>query len=173
MRANTLASVIAFLAPMMSAASAATPFELDSPLGIVTKLYHDYSYEAAFNQNAPYSTILDQPEPVLDAYFTPSLTRLILQDRKCAVAHGWGYCHIDFMPMWAGQDATGDLVGLSQTAKPNEILVTLTVPDSTPGTTEKVDLLYTVTKTRRGWRIADIRAKGWDLVSTLTSKIDH
>lgn len=46
------------------AASAATPFEFDSPLGIVAKLYHDYSYEAAFNQNAAYSTVLDQPEPV-------------------------------------------------------------------------------------------------------------
>jgi len=170
---NTLAGVIAFLVSQTGTALAAAPFEFDSPLGIVTKLYHDYSYEVVFDQNAPYSTVLDQPQSVLGTYFTSSLTTLILQDRQSAEAHAWGYCHIDFVPMWAGKDATGFLVHLEQTAKPDEVLVTLTVPGVPPGTAEKVDLLYTVTKTPRGWHIADIKAKTWDLVSILSNKLGH
>jgi hypothetical protein len=79
-------------------ASDAKPFRFDSPIGVVMRLYHDFSFQAVMDQNGvPYDDILNQPKTVLEKYFTETLIKLILADRRCAAAHG-GLCNIDFSP---------------------------------------------------------------------------
>lgn len=161
--------IVTSLAPLGNAHSG-QPFAFDSPLGIVSKVYHDYSFESVFDSHAPYPTLLDESTPILESYFAPALVKLIVADRQCASAHGWGYCKIDFMPIWASQDSSRISVNLSETSKAEEILATLTVPEPTPGVTSKIELVYVVTKTPRGWRIGDIRGNSWSLVATLSGK---
>lgn len=160
-RATWLVSLTLLAMPLV--AQAAEPFRFDSPVGVVMRLYHDFSFQAVFDQNGvPYDDILNQPKAVLDTYFTRELTNLILAERKCAAARG-GICNIDFMPLWASQDATGVTVEISQGKSPDEVIALLT----SPGETDKLELTYALVKTDRGWRVRDIRGTAWSLVSTL------
>lgn len=67
-------NVLVLLLAMGSAGSAFAldplTFKWDSPVGIVTRLYHDYAFSAVMEFNAPYDPIENEPRKVLDATLT-------------------------------------------------------------------------------------------------------
>ena len=141
----------------------AAPFQPNdsSPEGIVLKVYKDFAWEAVMAAEH-YDGLMQQPQIVLEKYFDEKLTSLILKDRACAKKEG--LCNLDFLPIWDSQDpSAGDLI-VAKTNKPNIIAVTFCYPS----TSEKKELKYQVTKTKKGWRISNISGKDWSLLSILS-----
>jgi hypothetical protein len=84
-------------------------FQWDSPVGVVTRLYHDYAFSAVLEFNAPYEPVENEPRRVLEKYFDATLTEDLLRDQRCAVQSG-GICNLDFQPMWNSQEQTATTV---------------------------------------------------------------
>jgi hypothetical protein len=73
-------------------------FQWDSPVGIVTRLYHDYAFSAVLDFNAPYGPVENEPRRVLEKYFDATLTEDLLRDQRCAVQSG-GVCNLALQPV--------------------------------------------------------------------------
>jgi hypothetical protein len=58
------------------------PPRVNSPEGIVFKIYKDYAWEAVMA--AGYDGLMQQPPQILKQYFDDKLAALILRDRKCS-----------------------------------------------------------------------------------------
>jgi hypothetical protein len=167
-----LATVFLVIALTLSISARAQPFQWDSPLGVVMRLYHDYAYQSVIeNGGVPYNNVTNEPEHVLEQYFDPELTCLVLAEQKCAVASG-GICNIDFAVMWNSQDSTGVTVEIKPTKEASIIEVALKYPGFPPAS----PLIYEVTKSSRGYRIHDIRmenrvhdirSENWSLINLL------
>ena len=141
----------------------AKPFQFDSPIGIVMKLYHDYAFGAVMDQNVPYAPVENQPRAVLERYFDPFLTNRFLAEQRCAETSG-GICNLDFQPMWNSKDTIATSVEISASEKPEDIVVTLNMNR----TGQKSRLIYHLAKTSRGWRIHDIEGDDWSLLGILS-----
>jgi hypothetical protein len=167
-RRTRVAAALALLITGSALAQSSTGqrFQFDSPVGVVMRLYHDFAFQAVIDQNVPYGDVLNEPKSVLERYFDPAVTRLILAEQKCAIAAG-GICNIDHMVMWNSQDATGVSVEIKPSAQPDKVEVILRYPGFPPGS-----LMYTVTKTSHGFRIHDIRSDKWSLIGLLKGRFD-
>lgn len=137
------------------------PPRVNSPEGIVFQLYRDYAWEAVIA--AGYDGLMQQPSQILQQYFDENLIALILRDRKCS--ENGEICRLDFVPMWASQDPAAVDLTVEKTESKNIIKVQFRYP----GTNEKIELKYRVTKTPMGWRISDIAGKDWSLLAILSS----
>ena len=107
---------------------------------------------------------MQEPPRILKQYFDEKLTSLILRDRACS-EKGDGVCRLDFVPMWDSQDPAAVDLTVEKTEKKNIIKVQFRYP----GSNEKIELRYRVTKTPEGWRISDIAGKDWSLLAILSS----
>ena len=155
---------LVFLATILVAASAEAelrPPIVNSPEGIVFKLYRDYAWEAVLAAGG--DGLMQQPPRILQHYFDKKLAALILRDRKCS--QKGEICRLDFAPMWASQDPAAADLTVEKTEQKNIIKVQFRYPS----TNEKIELKYRVTKTPQGWRISDIAGKDWSLLAILSS----
>jgi hypothetical protein len=134
---------------------------VNSPEGIVFKLYRDYAWEAVMA--AEWDGLMEQPPQILKQYFDDNLTALILRDRKCS--EKGEICRLDFVPIWTSQDPAAVDLTVEKTEKKNIIKVKFRYPS----TNEKIELKYRVTKTTKGWRISDISGKDWSLLAILSA----
>jgi hypothetical protein len=164
MKKPSAAMALLVIVSTLAVSTWAQPFQWDSPIGVVMRLYHDYAYQSVIDQNVPYDNLTGEPESVLEQYFDPELTRLVLADQKCADTSE-GICNIDFMVMWDSQDAKGVTVEIKPTGKANIIEVILKYPGF-----PSESLMYTVTKTTRGYRVHDIKSKKWSLIGLLNGR---
>jgi hypothetical protein len=146
--------------PVKEAAS--SPPEKDGPETVVARLYRDYAWEAVMHR-PDWPGLLDQPREILEQYFDEKLASRILRDRVRAGKHGIG--RLDFDPIWDSQDPAATDLNVSRSGRPAAVAVQFRCP----GGGETVDLLYEMTMTRKGWRIADIRGSDWSLISILDS----
>lgn len=154
--------ILLLVAPIVCSASNPK----SSPIATVTRLYRDYAWEAVIDEPAfSDSDVLDQPRKILLEYFDPKLADLILEDRACEVKSGL-ICHLDFSPIWDSQDPTGTVVDIHRSS--NSLLVIVDI--QYPGDDKSKTLTYRLSKTDQGWRISDISAADWSLLSLLQSK---
>jgi hypothetical protein len=143
-------------------------FQWDSPVGIVTRLYHDYAFSAVLDFNAPYGPVENEPRRVLEKYFDATLTEDLLRDQRCAVQSG-GVCNLDFQPMWNSQDQIGTTVeNIEDLPKAGDVAVILNYNQ----TSQKGQITYHVVKTKQGWRIHDIETEHWSLRKILRGRLE-
>ncbi len=137
------------------------------PDSVIAQLYRDFAWEAVLDvSSASSQALIDQPRPVLRRYFDDRLTALILQDRACA-ARTHEICRLDFDPLWASQDPDG-AHGV-KVQSPDSLNVVRVALRYTNG--YEVALGYRMSRTKEGWRIADIDyASGPSLLTILSSK---
>lgn len=145
----------------VSAEAEPYPPKVNSPEGVVFKLYQDYAWEAVMA--AGYDGLMQQPPQILKRYFDDNLTALILRDRKCS--EKGEICRLDFVPIWASQDPAAVDLTVEKTKKKDIVKVKFRYPS----TNEKIELKYRVTNTPRGWRVSDIAGKDWSLLAILSS----
>lgn len=102
----------------------------------------------------------------LSMYFDAALTDLFITDAECQQREH-GICNLDFDPIYDAQDFGDKTTSLKVSkveGKPGQFAVTFT----NIGTRT---LIYTLNKTRDGWRISDIRySKGGSLKAILSGK---
>jgi hypothetical protein len=102
----------------------------------------------------------------LSKYFDAALTALFIKDAECQ-ERTHEICNLDFDPIYDAQDVDDKTTGLKiSTVKqdPAQFAVTFT----NIGTRT---LIYTVKKSKEGWRISDIRySKGESLKAILSGK---
>ncbi|HVR39766.1 MAG TPA: DUF3828 domain-containing protein [Thermoanaerobaculia bacterium] len=143
-------------------ASAATPIDT------VAQLYRVSAWEAIFTEpDWTEQQLIDQPAAVLQKYFDEQLSKLILRDREC-VAKTQEICRLDFDPIWDSQDPGAEDLKVLPGPRPNTVKVEFLYP----GDGEKIQLVYRMTKTPKGWRISDIEYKGGlSLLKILSAKL--
>ena len=162
-----LSLAIAVGAVNSAAALDAFRFQWDSPVGVVTRLYHDYAFSAVLEFNAPYKPVENEPRRVLETYFDATLTEDLLRDQRYAVQSG-GICNLDFQPMWNSQEQTATTVeNIEDLPKAGDVAVTLNYNQ----TNQKGQITYHVVKTKQGWRIHDIETEYWSLREILHGKL--
>lgn len=144
-----------------NAESSSISQKTNSPESIVFQIYRDFAWEAVMAEN--FDGLMEQSRSGLERYFDDKLTSLILKDRACAEKEG--LCSLDFLPIWSSQDPGARELKIETTDNQNIIKVKFIYPS----TDEKIELLYRVTKTPKGWRISDISGKDWSLLLILTS----
>ena len=117
---------------------------------VVRSLYDEFAGEAVLEGPTTQTALLDQSRTVLLRYFTAHLATLIVHDRECSVRTG-EVCHLDFSPIWDSQDPTGATVILAGAAALGKVRASVRYP-----TGEKRILIFQLTQTSLGWRIADV-----------------
>lgn len=102
----------------------------------------------------------------LSKYFDTALTDLFIKDAECQ-ERTQEICNLNFDPIYDAQDAEDKTTGLKVSRvkqEPAQFAVTFT----NIGTRT---LIYTLKKTKEGWRISDIRySKGESLKAILSGK---
>jgi hypothetical protein len=152
--------IVVFLAS--TAAAAAEP----APVAAVSRLYREFAWEAVLAQPEAQG-LAQQPETVLQHYFTPKLASALAADAACA-SRRREICRLDFLPLWASQDPSAHELTVVQ-AGPGLVKVTFVTPSSTRATV----LQLKVVPTRGGWRVADIvYPSGPSLAALLSGKTE-
>jgi hypothetical protein len=147
----SLASALLFLLALASNVSFATGSAgIRADVNVVRSLYDEFAGEAVLEDPETQRSLLDQPRVVLLRYFTPELSALILQDRECA-ARTQEICKLDFSPIWDSQDPSGATVKMAGEPTLGGVRTTVSYPDG-----ERKELVFRLTNTSVGWRIADI-----------------
>jgi len=119
-------------------------------VNVVRSLYDEFAGEAVLEDPETQKPLLDQSGVVLMRYFTPELSALILRDRECA-ARTREICNLDFSPIWDSQDPSGATVKMAGEPTLGSVRTTVGYPNG-----ERRELVFQLTKTSVGWRIADI-----------------
>jgi hypothetical protein len=132
----------------------------------VLSLYKDFAWEAVLKTaDLNLTGLLDQTRPVLSRYFDNQLVNLLLADRVCAEKNG--ICNLDYLPWWGGQDPDASDLQIQPTENPKVIMVRFKYH----GNESLIKLKYVMTKTKAGWRIADIvEESGNSMLKTLQHK---
>ena len=136
----------------------------DDASATVINLYKDFSWETVI-VDPNMDGLIDQPLEVLQRYFDDRLSNLIVKDRQC-VKHTHEICALDFMPIWDSQDVGASDLSIKSVTDKSVVDVTFVFAESH----EKRHLKYQLAQTARGWRISDIRAESWSLLSLLSQK---
>jgi hypothetical protein len=133
---------------------------------LVENLYRQFAWEAVIAMPDPSQPgLIDQPKAVLEQFFTPELTGLILQDRE-EVARSGEVARLDFLPLWNSQDPSASDLRVSAGSKQDTVAVSFQ-PLGAEGRTE---ILFVLEETPVGIRIADIEySGGYSLASLLKS----
>jgi hypothetical protein len=119
-------------------------------VNVVRSLYAEFADEAVLENPETQKPLLDQSRAVLLRYFTSELSAHILRDRECA-ARTQEICNLDFSPIWDSQDPTGATVTMTGESALGKVHATVSYPNG-----EKRELVFRLTKTNVGWKIADI-----------------
>lgn len=123
------------------------------PEETVARLYQDFAWEAVMAKPWSTSPLLDQPQTILQKYFTPQLAAALRADSKCA-ADNHDVCALEYSPIWGAPDGGVGALGLELNvgAQPSNVLVRYKVAS----TGRPIELRYELVKLPVGWRIADI-----------------
>lgn len=137
----------------------------DARLAVVERLYQDYAWETApgISKRTPF---LNEKSSVLTKYLTKSLSRLMLDDRKCS-ERTREICNLDFSPIWNSQDPEGTKFRVMGVGPDNAVAVSIVYPGQ-----RSVTLALDVVQTEEGWRINDIHSSSpeWSLRKVLSKK---
>lgn len=148
---------------------AATAKGAEGGVPVVAQLYKDFGWQAIVGTQDIFGpTLARQNKAVLDRYFDPTLTSLLVRDAQCA-ARSHEICRLDFDPLFASQDsrATELAIGL---LGPGEVAVEFKYPSHQ----EKVRLEFRLTLIDGQWKIKDIiyrNLKGASLRKILENKL--
>jgi hypothetical protein len=152
----------AFLACLVTVATLSA-LERSVAEQLVEKLYRQFAWEAIMSgPEFRQPGLIDQPESVLEQFFTPGITKLLLKDRAEAAAAG-EVGRIDFLPLWASQDPSASDLSIGAGTEPN----TVTVGFLPLGAESRTELVFIVEETPSGLRIADIEYPGAYSLATL------
>ena len=123
----------------------------DARLAVVERLYQDYAWETGpgVSKRTPF---LNEKSSVLSKYLTKSLSRLLLEDRKCS-ERTREICKLDFSPIWNSQDPEGTKFRVMSIGPDNAVAVSIVYPGQ-----RSVTLALDVVQTEEGWRINDIHS---------------
>ena len=132
----------------------------DPRVAIVQKLYRDYSWET-LKDLPKRATFQAAPLRTLQSYLTDGLTQLITDDRAC-MTRRHELCGLDFAFIWNSQDPEGIVADVGSVSVGDLVTVKLR-----RATGQSDSLTYHVVRTEAGWRIDDIRGKGWRLRGVL------
>ncbi len=137
----------------------------DARLAVVERLYQDYAWETGpgVSKRTPF---LNEKSSVLSKYLTKSLSRLLLEDRKCS-ERTREICKLDFSPIWNSQDPEGTKFRVMSIGPDNAVAVSIVYPGQ-----RSVTLALDVVQTEEGWRINDIHSSSpeWSLRKILSKK---
>jgi hypothetical protein len=133
---------------------------------LVESLYRQYAWEAVIGRPDPSQPLLmDEPKAVLQQFFTPELTELILKDRE-EVARSGEVARLDFLPLWTSQDPSASDLRVSAGSKPDTVAVSF----QSLGAESRTEILFVLEETPVGIRIADMEySGGYSLASLLKS----
>lgn len=146
---NKVAITLFFLGMILAPLSAADRTAAEQ---LVEKLYREFAWEAVMSgPGFRQPGLIDQPKSVLEQFFTPEITGLLLKDRAEAAAAG-EVGRIDFLPLWASQDPSAADLQIAAGSKPNTVDVSF-LPRGTENPTK---LVFIVADAPAGARIADI-----------------
>jgi hypothetical protein len=126
-----------------------------SPEQVVASLYREHAWEVLFDTSEPAhatDSLLLQDAEKLSQYFAPELVQLLAQDRACQ-QRVEGICNLSRDPIWASQDPVVAALRVDAGPAPHTVQVSFLNPLSKRQTL----LIYVMTHTGQGWRIADIR----------------
>lgn len=134
----------------------AYPQESDATV-VVYRLYHDFGWEALFAslddaKKALGLTLLMQPKEILEKYFDNKLALLISKEASCVKKNIGKLCKLEFNPMFASQDASASELSI-KLSNPKNVDVQFLYPANH----ERIKISYDMTKTSKGWKIADIK----------------
>jgi hypothetical protein len=157
--------VITLLALFLVPASALAADRSDGER-LVESLYRQFAWEAVLASGFSEPGLVDQPQPVLERFFTPELARLIVQDRE-EVARSGEIARLDFLPLWDAQDPSAADLNVTAGDKPNTVVVSFRSFDAK----EQRQIVFVVEETPAGIRIADIEYPGdYSLASLLKAE---
>lgn len=150
--AGGLLAVLA-LASVHRVAVAADPARDTGAVDQVVALYRSIAWQAVLQQPADAGPgLLAQPATALGRWFDPVLAGLLVADHQCSRRSGQ-ICALDVDPLWDSQDPLGATVAITPGARSGEVRVQLAYGSGAP----RAPLVFQLTATPSGWRIADIR----------------
>jgi hypothetical protein len=137
--------------------------------GTVEKLYRDYAWVVLIDDPEQVN-LIDQPERELSKYFTDSLSKLIIADRRCA-AEAQDICNLDFDPIYDSQDPDGaHQVRIEEMNASTEVKVTFLRRWSSSAIAE---LRFKMINTSTGWRIDDIYYSDHESIRSILQRKKH
>jgi hypothetical protein len=130
---------------------------------LVESLYRKYAWEAVIGMPDPSQPLLmGEPKAVLQQFFTPELTGLILRRREEAARSG-DVAPLDFVPLWSSQDPSASDLRVSAGPKLNTVAVSF----QPLGAEARTEILFVLEETPVGIRIADMEYSGGYSLSSL------
>jgi hypothetical protein len=136
---------------------------------VVERLYQDYAWVVLID-NPSAVRMVDQPESVLEKYFTTPLSNLISKDHKC-VEETKDICNLDFDPIYDSQDPEGvHQLRIEPMNSSSIVQVTFLPRWSSPAIAE---IQFKMVHTPEGWRIDDIYYKSHDSFRAILQKARH
>jgi asparagine N-glycosylation enzyme membrane subunit Stt3 len=118
---------------------------------LVAQIYKDFAWQAISGESATFGPSLEsQSKAVLEKYFDPTLTSLLLKDAKCR-ADTHEVCNLDSDIIFSSADpAAIDL--RVQASGPAQVFVVFTYPSSQ----EKLRIEFKLARVAGNWKITDI-----------------
>ncbi|GLQ94413.1 DUF3828 domain-containing protein [Dyella acidisoli] len=133
----------------------------------VTQLYHDYAWQVVIEEPTNVGIdLFDQPAEVLSRYFDQHMVELIVRDRQCR-DRTHEVCRLDYAPIWDSQDPGARDMKIRATPDPSKVAVDFIYQ----GDSSRMHITYVLSKTREGWRIADIQGSTGSLSKVLESAL--
>lgn len=157
--------VLAVLSAFAVGSGCRTPKQ--SPqLTLVERLYQDFAFETSDSAPPPgVESLEDQPKAVLERYFDPKLSELLIRDRECAARTG-SICNLDASILWDSQDPAGTKASIRPGDSPETVFVTLTHFNG-----QSSRLTFILVKSGSGWKISDIHyGSGRQSLKTMLSR---
>lgn len=154
MKFKTGILALAVLPGAQLAAVAAAP-QPDTPEAVIQSLY-------AHHQPGKHREVDTCKRRALAPYCDRRLTDLFVKDCECSRRTG-DVCNLDWDPFYDAQDFGKE--------DPNPRIKRIAGTDSFEVTITnlgEIRLTYEMTKTKAGWRVANIRSAKWDLLKVLT-----
>ena len=149
-RKQILAAVL-LVGTSFSNSLAAQPKAPPGDMALIVKLYKDFAWQALGTTQDVFGKSLQlQDDVVLRQYFDPTLSALIVQDRKC-VSRRAEVCNMDFDPLFGSQDAT-----VTDFTIQRESAGRIAVAFTSPSSGEKAKLLFHMKQSGTAWRINDV-----------------
>ncbi|WP_155394175.1 DUF3828 domain-containing protein [Xanthomonas albilineans] len=128
----------------------------------VYHLYRDFGWQALFESSGEAEqylgkSITGQSRGVLNKYFDPQLTQLILNEADCNARSRGELCKLDFDPIFASQDDAAINMVIKDAVDGNVV-----VQYEYPSNSQKVSMEFKLRRIPAGWRIYDILYLNYD-----------
>jgi hypothetical protein len=126
----------------------------EKPDDVVAWLYRDFGWQAFIGQYF-HEIINDQPKNILERYFTPRLTELIMKERRFEIeTKQVGPPGFDLL--FGSQDPDG-IRNIRISRKPGTNTVSVLYDQD--AVKDLMEIQFETVKTKNGWRISDVRYK--------------